>query len=72
MMDRETLMVHKPLWGNEKDQAFQNLPLLTADEQDLFNDLRDNRIRERLRLEQEFIGFNWIENALSMLQRSPS
>lgn len=72
MMDRETLMVHKTLWGNEKDQAFQDLPLLTADEQDLFNDLRDNRIRKKLRLEQEFIGFNWIENALAMLQRRPS
>jgi hypothetical protein len=72
MMDRETLMVHKPLWGNENDQAFQDLPLLTADEQDLFYDLRDNRIRKNLRLEQEFIGFCWIENTLARLQRGTS
>lgn len=69
MMDRETLMVHKPLWGIENYQAFHDLPLLTAVEQDLFHDLRDNRIRKNLRLEQEFIGFGWIKNALSRFQR---
>lgn len=67
MMDRETLMIHESLWGHENDQALQNLPLLTADEQDLFNELRDNRIRKNLRLEQEFIGFGWVEKVLSRL-----
>jgi hypothetical protein len=72
MMDRETLMVHKPLWGIENYQAFHDLPLLTAVEQDLFHDLRDNRILKNLRLEQEFIGFGWIENTLARLQRGTS
>lgn len=67
MMDRDTLMAHQSLWGNEKDQALCDLPLLTTDERDLFNDLRDNRIRENLRLEQEFIGFGWLERALARL-----
>jgi len=31
----------------------------------LFNDLRDNRIQENLRMEQEMVGFRWIETALS-------
>jgi len=67
MMDRDTLMAHQSLWGNEKDQALHDLPLLTADERGLFDDLRDNRIRKNLRLEQEFIGFGWIERALARL-----
>jgi len=33
-------------------------------EQELFDALRDNRIRNNLRLEQEMIGFGWIESAL--------
>ncbi len=67
IMDRETLMAHEFLWGNEKDQALHDLPLLTTDERGLFDDLRDNRIRKNLRLEQEFIGFGWIERALAKL-----
>lgn len=67
MMDRDTLMVHESLWGNEKDQALQDLPSLTTDERGLFDDLRDNRIRKNLRLEQEFIGFGWLESALAKL-----
>jgi Uncharacterized protein conserved in bacteria C-term(DUF2220) len=32
----------------------------------LLNDLRDNRIRKNLRLEQERIGFRWIISTLSL------
>lgn len=67
MMDRDTLMAHESLWGNEKDQTLHDLPLLTTDERGLFDDLRDNRIRKNLRLEQEFIGFGWLESALAKL-----
>ncbi|MGZ4996586.1 MAG: DUF3322 domain-containing protein [Methylobacter sp.] len=67
IMDRDTLMVHESLWGNEKDQVLHDLPLLTIDEQGLFDDLRDNRIRKNLRLEQEMIGFSWIESELAKL-----
>ena len=28
--------------------------------QDLYNDLRDNRLGEQVRLEQERVGFGWI------------
>ena len=30
--------------------------------------LRDNRIHENLRLEQERIGFGWVESALAALK----
>lgn len=67
LMDRETLMLHQPVWGRENDQALHDLPLLTVEEKALFDNLRDNRIRRNLRLEQEFIRFSWIQNALAKL-----
>lgn len=41
-----------------------DLPRLTPEERALFDDLRDNRIRPGLRLEQEMIGFTFVEAAL--------
>jgi len=41
-----------------------DLPMLNHAEHALFNDLRDNRIRKNLRLEQEHIGFQWVKRAL--------
>ncbi len=67
LMDRSTLLAFEPLWGKEEKQTLRDLPRLTAEERTLYDDLRDNRIREKLRLEQERIGFNWVESALSVL-----
>lgn len=65
LMDRPTLMAHEVLWGEEDDQVVHDLPRLTETERALFNDLRDNRIRRNLRLEQEMIGFGKIKAALA-------
>jgi hypothetical protein len=65
LMDRETLMAHQSLWGTEDRQATHDLPALSETERALYNELRDNRIRERLRLEQEHIGFGWLQKALT-------
>jgi hypothetical protein len=67
LMDRATLMAHQSLWGNEPDQVVHDLPSLTVVEQALFDDLRDNRIRGNLRLEQEMIGFAHVKTALANL-----
>jgi len=67
LMDRPTLMAHEPLWGEEVDQVRHDLPRLTAAETALFNELRDNRIRQGLRLEQERVGFRWVLTALDAL-----
>ena len=74
LMDRPTLMVHESLWGEEEAQITHDLPRLTGAERALFDDLRDNRLRPRLRLEQERVGFGWVEAALAGLlaARSPS
>jgi hypothetical protein len=66
LMDRATLMAHEVFWGNEDDQVTRDLPRLTARERELFDDLRDNRIRRGLRLEQERVGFGWVKAALQM------
>lgn len=67
LMDRNTLLAFETLWGIEVNQTLRDLPRLTPEERALYDDLRDNRIREKLRLEQERIGFNWVESALSAL-----
>jgi hypothetical protein len=41
-----------------------DLHRLTPEERALYDDLRDNRIRAGLRLEQEHIGFCWLDNRL--------
>ncbi len=65
LMDRETLMAHKPLWGSEETPHCREISRLSPAEQDLYNDLRDNRLHISLRLEQERIGFGWVVDALA-------
>ena len=67
LMDRPTLMAHEALWGEEIDQVMHDLPRLTDAETALFDELRDNRIRKGLRLEQERVGFQWVMRALDAL-----
>lgn len=67
LMDRATLLAFEPQWGEEEKQALRDLQRLTVEEKALFDDLRDNRIRKNLRLEQEKIDFGWVESAFSIL-----
>jgi hypothetical protein len=64
LMDRATLMAHEAHWGREPDPVRHDLPRLTAAERSLYDELRDNRLSESLRLEQERIGFRWVKAAL--------
>jgi hypothetical protein len=67
LMDHTTLLAFETLWGEEEKQTLRNLPKLNPEERALYDDLRDNRIRKNLRLEQERIGYGWVESALSAL-----
>lgn len=67
LMDRATLMAFESAWGEEETPTLRDLPRLNPEERALFDDLRDNRIRRNLRLEQERIGFGWLESALAAL-----
>ncbi|HET9034507.1 MAG TPA: Wadjet anti-phage system protein JetD domain-containing protein [Dokdonella sp.] len=64
LMDRATLDAHAPLWGREENPVTVDLPRLTTEEHTLFTDLRDNRIRDKLRLEQEHVAFGWLRDHL--------
>ncbi len=67
LMDRDTFLAHESLWGTETAALVRDLPRLTAEEDALYDDLRDNRLGTNLRLEQERIGFDRVRNALSSL-----
>jgi hypothetical protein len=68
LMDRETLLAHQPLWVDEPQPTQRDLPRLSDEERRLYDDLRWRRLREvPLRLEQERIGFGWVERAVAAL-----
>lgn len=67
LMDRNTLLAFETLWGEEDNPTLRDLPRLTLEERTLYDDLRDNRIRKNVRLEQERIGFSWVESRLAAL-----
>jgi hypothetical protein len=67
LMDRETLSAFQSQWDREDKQTLRDLPRLTRDERMLYDDLRDNRLRKNLRLEQEKISFGWVEAALQKM-----
>ena len=69
MMDEGSLMHHADHWGHEPQAQQRDLPRLTLDERTVYNTLRDNRLRTGLRLEQERIGFGWVQQSLAALQK---
>jgi hypothetical protein len=66
LMDHQTLLVHRALWTQEPSQgrSLRDLPALGDHEQSLYDDLRFDRLGERVRLEQEKIGFTLVEAAV--------
>lgn len=64
LMDRETLFAHRVYWGEEPEPAHHDLVRLTTEETALYEDLRFDRIRPGLRLEQERIGYGWLSDQL--------
>lgn len=76
LMDHSTLLQHQALWGQEPaDTACTSeLPLLTCEEQSLYQALRENSLCNddgqpfnNLRFEQEQAGFNWLQHYLQQL-----
>jgi hypothetical protein len=66
LMDRATLEEHRALWGREPaDMRYTgDTSRLTPGEYALFKDLLADRCGERVRLEQERIGYGWLKTAL--------
>ncbi|MEB0140722.1 MULTISPECIES: DUF3322 domain-containing protein [unclassified Undibacterium] len=67
LMDQATLHEHVAFWGHEEKPVRAELGLLTPAEAALYDDLRDNRLRPGLRLEQEHIRYHWLTAQLSTL-----
>ena len=63
-MDRETLMAHRELWGQEPEGHAGALSSLSAAEQSLIAGLGHDHWGPRVRLEQERMCFGWLEKAL--------
>ena len=67
LMNRATLMAHRSLWGRDSHQETRDLPRLDPEEQALYDDLRYNRLGDRLRFEQERVGFDWVIKSVAGL-----
>ena len=69
LMDRATLLNFRQLWVEELDNKRFNgeLANLTPEESSLFHELRDNKIADWVRLEQERIDFEHLKHATSIV-----
>lgn len=69
LMDHATLLKYQCFWGEEPTPTQRDLTRLTAAESALYHDLCFDRLQAKLRLEQERVGFAWLESALTKLGR---
>jgi hypothetical protein len=71
LMDRETLMNHKELWTEELSatRVLCDLEFLDPNERAVYDDLRHDRLGDRVRLEQERLSYQLVERAVSDLRR---
>lgn len=67
LMDRNTLLTHREHWETEPHPGTAALSRLTQEEYLLYDDLCENRLGDRIRLEQEKIGFTALLEALKKI-----
>ncbi len=67
LMDRATLFAHERYWGKEDRPTQRELTRLTVAEHDVYNVLRDNKLRPNLRLEQERVRFGIVQRAVDAI-----
>lgn len=67
LMDRATLLEHQDRWGQETGPTRRDLPRLTDEEALVYGGLCGDTWGERIRLEQELVGYGAVERALSAL-----
>ena len=68
LMNKETLLAHRQLWGEENKPTSRDLDYLRPQEMELYQEIIDNCYGENLRLEQERIGINWLKATLSKFE----
>jgi hypothetical protein len=69
LMDRDTLVNHRDFWTEELSgtRVLRDLPTLDPFEQSLYDDLRNDRLGDRVRLEQERVQYQRVEQAVLAL-----
>jgi hypothetical protein len=72
LMDRETLLAHRQFWAIEDSPNATALTRLTPEEAALYEDLAADRLGDRVRLEQERVGFGSVERAIRELDATES
>lgn len=68
LMDREILLEHRHAWVIEEAPHTGRLERLTPAEAALVDELKANSLGDRVRLEQERIGFGWVQRALERIR----
>jgi hypothetical protein len=71
LMDRDTLVMHRDLWTEELSgtRVLRDLPSLDPHEQALYDDLRNDRLGDRVRLEQERVKYQLVQKVVLSLHR---
>ncbi|MGV6853178.1 MAG: Wadjet anti-phage system protein JetD domain-containing protein [bacterium] len=67
LMDLQTLIDHKTFWGTENKPESKNLNRLNSNEQTVYQALQTDKYQSKLRLEQERIGFDYLQRNLQQL-----
>jgi len=70
LMDAETLAGHRQHWSIDESPYVGGLTRLTKSEMAVYDDLRFDRLGQRVRLEQERISFACLERALRGLKET--
>ncbi|VFM96185.1 MAG: hypothetical protein BECKG1743D_GA0114223_101112 [Candidatus Kentron sp. G] len=71
LMDEDTLLDHRALWGWEDKRFIGDLDRLTDPERSVFRDLCENRFGEGIRLEQERISFARVARSVKAIGDTP-
>ncbi|MBT2554436.1 Wadjet anti-phage system protein JetD domain-containing protein [Arthrobacter sp. ISL-5] len=69
MMDEETLLAHRDVWGREPSPSRAALTRLTPAEAAVYEALGDDSYSSAVRLEQELINWNWALKCLPRVVR---
>jgi hypothetical protein len=65
LMDMPTLLAHRGQWSTESKPLSRDLTRLHRDEAETYDALRNMSLGQNVRLEQEMIGYGWLERRLS-------
>ncbi|NWL26052.1 hypothetical protein DM794_03090 [Paenarthrobacter ureafaciens] len=72
LMDEETLLAHRDAWSLETAPSHAELGRLTHDEARVYEGLQSGSYGDGVRLEQELIGWRWVEDRMNTDSATPT